>query len=93
MTSPSPFLSRILEWGHPLHAPQICQPQGMGRGPQHRPIFLPDLPFLQVRHEVDQVVQPNTRDPRARRLPPANTGMLRWAQPATPCGIPRRQST
>ena len=34
-----------------------------------------------------------TRDPRARRLMPANTGLLRRAQPAAPDGTPRHQST
>ena len=34
-----------------------------------------------------------TRDPRARRLMPANTGVLRQAQPAAQDGTPRHQST
>ena len=34
-----------------------------------------------------------TRDPQARRLVPANTGVLRPAQPAAPDGKPRHQST
>ena len=34
-----------------------------------------------------------TRDPRARQLMPANTGVLGRAQPAAPDGTPRHQST
>ena len=34
-----------------------------------------------------------TRDPQARQLMPANTGVLRRAQPAAPDGMPRQKST
>ena len=92
----------VIRWPHRAHssqvfrrphAPEIHQRQGTGRRPQHRPIFPPDLPFPQAGHEVDQGVQPNTRGPRARRLRPANTGILRRAQPTATCGIPQRQGT
>ena len=89
----STFLPRFLDGGHAPQAPEIHHRQRTGRGPRHRPIFVPDVPFSQARHEVEQGVQLNTRDPRARRLPPANMGILGQAQPAAPCGIPRRQST
>ena len=89
----SRLLPRIPDGGHTLQTPKIHQRRGAGRGPRHRPIFPPDLPIPQSRHKVDQEVQPNTRVPRARQLPPQNAGILCRAQPAAPCGIPHRQST
>ena len=84
MTTPSPFHPRITDGNHAPHPLEIHQCQGTGRSPRHRPIFPPDRHFSQARHEVDQGVQPNTRDPRARRPPPADTGILRRA----PLGFP-----
>ena len=66
MAPPNPFWPRILDGVHAPHAPAIHLRQGAGRGPRHRPLFPPDLPFPQARHEVDQGVQPDTPDPRAR---------------------------
>ena len=52
--------------------------------------FIPSrTPSRQAGQEVGQGL--NARNPRARRLLAANTGILRRAQPAAPYGTPRHQ--
>ena len=67
MAPPNPFVPRFPGECQAPRAPAVHQRQGTERGPRHGPIFPPDLPFPQAGHQVDQEVQPNTRDPRARR--------------------------